>query len=138
MAQSQLITDPALSVPSLEATDLLVGWRAITDAGGNVTGYQPYNITAANFSSSIVGMGLLILGATLPDSAPSGGGLFLNDGAFSYSTVEGTTSGTPLSPEALAASLKALLLASPTMGSSTNFHGIQANAGVNTVVDDGR
>lgn len=130
-------TDPSLAQTSMEATDVLLFLRPVTDASGNVTSYQPYNITAANFSSSIVAMGLLLLGSTLPDSAPSGGGLFMNDGAFSYSTVEGTTSGTPLSPEALAASLKALVLASPPMGSSTNFHGIQANAGVNTVVDDG-
>lgn len=137
MPQAQLVTDPGLTQTAVEATDLLVGWRPVLNAQGGVTGYQPYNITAANFSSSIVAMGLLLLGSTLPDSAPSGGGLFLNDDAFSYSPVEGTTSGTPLSPEALATSLKALLLASPAMGSSTNFHGIQANAGVNTVVDDG-
>lgn len=130
-------TDPSLAQTSMEATDILLFLRPVTDASGNVTSYQPYNITAANFSSSIVAMGLLILGSTLPDSAPSGGGLFLNDGAFSCSAVEGATSGMPLTPEALAASLKALLLASPAMGSSTNFHGIQANAGVNTVVDDG-
>ena len=130
-------TDPSLAQTSMEATDVLLFLRPVTDAIGNVTSYQPYNITVADFSSSIVAMGLLLLGSTLPDAAPSGGGLFTNDGAFSYSAVEGATSGMPLTPEALAASLKALLLASPAMGSSTNFHGIQSNAGVNTVVDDG-
>lgn len=134
---TQSWTDPDLSQTTMQSSDVLLFMRPITDASGNVSGYQPCNITAANFSNSIVAMGLLLLGANLPDSAPSGGGLFLNDGAFSYSAVSGSTSGTPLSPEALAASLQALLAASPAMGSSTNFHGVQANAGVATIVDDG-
>lgn len=137
MAQAQLVTDPALAQTSVEATDLLVGWRPVTDATGALTGYQPYNITAANFATSIVAMGLIQLGSTLPGVAPDEGGLFLNNGAFSYSAVAGSTSGTPLSPEALAASLRALLAASPDMGDTTNFHGFQNNAGVATEVDDG-
>lgn len=137
MAQAQLATDPSLTETSVESADILVGWRPVTDANGNVTSYQPYNITAANFSSSIVAMGLLLLGSTLPDSAPSGGGLFLNDGAFSYSAVEGATSGTPLTAEAFTASLKRALAAYPAMGAATNFNGFQNNAGVATEVDDG-
>lgn len=134
---TQSWTDTALSETSMESADVLLFMRPITDASGNISGYQPCNINAANFASSIVGMGLLILGASLPDAAPTGGGLFLNDGAFSYSPVAGTTSGTPLTPEALAASLRALLATSPAMGETTNFHGFQNNAGVATEVDDG-
>lgn len=134
---TQSWTDPDLSQTTMQSSDVLLFMRPITDASGNVSGYQPCNITAANFSNSIVAMGLLLLGANLPDAAPSGGGLFLNNGAFSYSAVSGSTSGTPLSAEALATSLRALLAASPPMGDTWNFDGFQNNAGNITQVDDG-
>lgn len=120
----------------MQSSDVLVGFRPTTDAAGNTT-YTPFNITAANFSTSIVSMGLLLLAQTWPDSAPEGGGWFLDNGSLSYSAVEGSTSGTPLSASAFASSYAAALAASPAMGASTNFKGMQDNAGVLTQVDDG-
>ena len=134
----QLASDPALTQTSVQATDLLVFLRPVLNAQNTVTGYEPCNITANNFAVSVVALGLLQLGQTLPTKAPEGGGLWMNGDVFAYSAVTGTASGVPLSPQALAASLAALLAASPTMGAGTNFNGFQNNAGVATQVDDGK
>ncbi|MCP1274826.1 hypothetical protein NKW43_14230 [Gluconobacter albidus] len=135
---SQLASDPTLTQTSVQATDLLAFLRPVLNAQGTVTGYAPCNITANNFAVSAVALGLLQLGQTLPTTAPEGGGLWMDGGAFAYSTMSGATSGVPLSPQATAASLAALLAAIPAMGAGTNFDGFQNNAGVVTQVDDGK
>ena len=134
---AQLASDPALTQTSVQATDLLVFLRPILNAQNTVTGYEPCNITGGNFASSMLNMGLLLLGPLLPAASPEGGGWWLNNGALSYSPVTATTSGMPLTAEALAASLKALLAAAPAMGDTWNFNGFQNDAGVVTEVDDG-
>ncbi|MFT9364860.1 MAG: hypothetical protein ABF572_04880 [Gluconobacter sp.] len=135
---SQLASDPALTQTSVQATDLLVFLRPVLNAQNTLTGYEPCNIAAGNFAVSVVALGLLQLGQTLPTTAPEGGGLWMDNGTFAYSAVTGTTSGLPLSPQATAASLAALLAAIPAMGAGTNFSGFQNNAGVATQVDDGK
>ncbi len=134
----QLASDPAFTQTSVQATDVLVFLRPVLNAQGTVIDYEPCNITANNFAISLVALGLLQLGQTLPTTAPEGGGLWMNDGAFSYSAVTGAASGLPLTPQAQASSLEALLQALPAMGAATNFGGFQNNAGVPTQVDDGK
>lgn len=135
---NQKWTDPALTQGTMNASDVLLFLRtAATGCGDTSSGFNAANITAQNFSLSILLMGLAQLGPLLPDTAPSGGGWWLNNGALSYSLVSGSSSGTPLTAEALSESLKALLAAAPSMGDTWNFNGFQNNAGVVTEVDDG-
>lgn len=95
-------------------------------------------VTANNFAVSIVALGCFQLGQTPPTTAPEGGSLWMDIGTFSYSAMTGIMSGMPLSPQALAAFLVALLSASPAMGAGTNFNGFQNNAAAATQVDDGK
>ncbi|KXV50244.1 hypothetical protein AD945_02485 [Gluconobacter albidus] len=90
---SQLASDPTLTQTSVQATDLLVFLRPVLNAQGTVTGYAPCNIKASDLATSIVAMGLVQLGQTLPAAAPEGGGLWLDKGTFMCSPLTGSTSG---------------------------------------------
>ena len=67
---SQLASDPALTQTSVQATDLLVFLRPVLNAQNTLTGYEPCNIKASDFATSVVAMGLTQLGQTLPTVAP--------------------------------------------------------------------
>lgn len=113
-ASAQLWSDPSLTQQVANANDLLIALRPVTNAQGQTTGYQPYNITGANLAVSLTTIGLTALGQTLPTTAPDGGGLWLNDGQFAYAAGTGTASGAPLTPQAFAATLVAAKAVWPT------------------------
>lgn len=134
---AQLFSDPAINVTSLQGTDLFPILREILNSTNTVTGYSPQNIKTSDFAVAIVTLGLLQIGLTAPTSAPDGGGIWMNNGNFAFSSTA-TSTEIPMTAAAMAASLKALLAASPAMGAATNFEGFQNNAGVATEVDDGK
>ncbi|BCI68053.1 hypothetical protein [Acetobacter aceti] len=128
----QLASDPALTRTTVATDDLVICMSPITDSAGALTGYLPYNITAANFASQIVQMGLKALGSTLPGAAPAGGGLWLNAEAFSYSAVAGSESGTVLTVAAMLKSYAALAASLPTSDPGTGAGTYWSNNGVIT------
>ncbi|MFT8326684.1 hypothetical protein [Gluconobacter oxydans] len=128
----QLASDPALTQTSVQATDLLVFLRPVTDAQGTLTGYAPCNITASNFAASIVAMGLLEIAPTLPTIAPEDGGLFLNADAISYSPVTGTESGATLNQAAMQKSYAGWITSLPTSDPGTGPGTFWNNSGVAT------
>ncbi|MBS1103511.1 hypothetical protein JK202_10870 [Gluconobacter sp. Dm-62] len=129
---SQLASDPALTQTSVQATDLLVFLRPVTDDQGTVTGFQPCNIKASDFALSITAMGLLAIAPTLPATAPENGGLFLNADAISYSPVTGTESGAILTQAAMQKSYAAWVASLPTSDPGTGPGTFWNNNGVAT------
>lgn len=128
----QLASDPALTQTSVQATDLLVFLRPVTDAQGTLTGYAPCNITAGNFASSILALGLTRIGPTLPATAPEGGGWFLDAGVLSYSPITGTESGVILTPAAQGKSYDGWIASLPTSDPGTGGNTYWNNNGVPT------
>lgn len=131
-------TNPALNQNTVSAADLLLCMKPVKNSVGVITAYEPYNIFMSDFAPIIASLGLLALLPNLPTTAPNGGGLWLDAGHLAYSPVTGTASGAPLTVDAMVASLKDLMAALPTMGSSADLGGFQNNAGVVTEVDDGK
>lgn len=129
---AQLASDPALARAVIADTDLVICLAPVTNSAGQLTGYIPYNITAAEFAAQIVQKGMLAIGATLPGIAPEGGGLFLNAGAFSYSAVTGTQSGAVLTTEAMQKSYTAWLASLPVSDPGTGTGNYWNNDGVAT------
>lgn len=129
---SQLASDPALMQTSMQATDLLVFLRPVTDDQGTLTGFRPCNIRASDFALSITAMGLLAMAPTLPETAPENGGLFLNAGAFSSSPVTGTESGAILTQAAMQKSYAAWAASLPTSDPGTGQGTFWNNSGVAT------
>ena len=127
---AELWTNPSLNRNTVASTDLLICASPVTNGSGQITGYTPYNIEMSYFSSAVVSIGLLSLMPNLPTIAPEGGGLWLDNGHLAYSNVTGSASGTPLSVDALAASLRNLMTALPAMGASTTLDGFQNNDGI--------
>ncbi|CAI9119531.1 hypothetical protein [Brytella acorum] len=129
---SQVVSDPALTQTSVEAADLVVCLRPVTNAQGTVIDYAFYNITAQNFANSVVAMGLLGIAPTLPATAPANGGLFLNADALSYSPVQGTESGAILTQAAMQKSYAAWVGSLPTSDPGTGTGTFWNNNGVAT------
>ncbi|MCP1236530.1 hypothetical protein NKW55_07895 [Gluconobacter kondonii] len=128
----QLASDPALTQTSVQATDLLVFLRPVQNSQGVITGYAPCNITASDFAASILSLGLLAIGPTLPDTAPVGGGWYLNAGALSYSPLTGSESGAILTNAAMSASYAAWVASLPVADPGTGPGTFWNNSGVAT------